>query len=193
MNNNTYYTLDTDYTSNYTTEELDSRVMKGEFVLQSIGFGYECIGDDPKLPGGWKAKWINSQGMGNHGQLVILPSDDRTGKIYGYALEEKGRQAGLEHDTASVWASAEIGYKHELLEKIVETIKNEKLILAYLAYPGFGPGRNRDKWKKEFNISNELSAPREKSLASMIMAFYEKGCFNIDILSTIDHVKSSFS
>lgn len=152
------------------SDELDTRVMKGEFSLWSIGYGGALNDKVPSLKWWWKAHWINTKGMGNYWELIILPGDERTSQLYGFALEQYARNKGLSPEYASVWASSKIQYKHDVLIELARILNDSKEILAYLDYPGYGPGAHRGEWIKKWNMESSLSAPRQEALAKLVQA-----------------------
>ena len=73
----------------YTREELDSAAEAGR-PLCAVGYGFACTDQTPEPQHGWRFRWINRRGMGNHGCLVLLPTDSRT-----WAIHRRGRLARL--------------------------------------------------------------------------------------------------
>jgi len=82
--------------SAYTREELDSAAETGR-PLRAIGYGFETNDETPEPQHGWRFQWINKRGMGNHGSLVLIPTDARTRSIH-----RRGRLARLREILPSV-------------------------------------------------------------------------------------------
>jgi hypothetical protein len=59
-------------------EQLDRCALEKGGIWGSIGWGSDLAGKLPPLPGGWKAVWIDRHGMGNHGAIILIPTDERT-------------------------------------------------------------------------------------------------------------------
>ncbi len=172
-----------------TAEQIDNLVMSWKTTLESIGFWYTTVGNSWKLPGGWNTKWINTQWMGNHGQLIIVPWDPRTYKLYGYAMEQKAKNAWLDSELASIWASSKVWYKNELLDSLVTIVKDPQLFLAYLDFPDDWDHKAIPNWIIKHNITEEHSAFRRQSLKSLLLEF----CKNSNALPYSQEVKSAIS
>jgi hypothetical protein len=65
---NFYQAVPSDVT--FTSEQLLSCARDGRSV-SSIGYGFACSGEAPAPQHGFILRWVNRQGMGNHGDLVL--------------------------------------------------------------------------------------------------------------------------
>lgn len=166
-------------------EEIDAMVRNGQVELRSIAYGYETNFSDRELPGGWKCKWINTQGMGNHWTLILLPTNQRTYHIYQEYMIQKWKNAWLGEEHAKTWAKSKVPYKHELLYDLVQILEDNYLKEAYLRNTEWVTGRRRTRWQTENHIPENLkslSHPRELSLIALV-----KECERV----TIDKIKKS--
>lgn len=152
--------------------ELDQHGFNGT-PIYSIGYGYTCSGAVPPK-GGWKFKWVNTRGMGNHGQLVVVPGDKRTYKIYQAGMFWRAVEAGMTDTHASRWAASKAGRKHELLGPTLSILNGpEAILIHWLAFPGIGPGLHlpwltAGKSINGFDATCQLSVPRMDSLADIV-------------------------
>lgn len=79
-----------DYNGRYTSEELDTLALKGE-PIDGMGYGYKCRPDGDALESEhYCVRTINTQGMGNHGSVVLI------GKTpHGRKMVRRGKIARL--------------------------------------------------------------------------------------------------
>ena len=162
----------------FTAEELDQIALDGGLVKR-IAYGYTLRGEvDTDLPGGWSARWVDTRGMGNHGDLVLVPTDPRTRAI---AREGRIRQymaAGLNRVQAERLHHCQARYKGELAPVLAEVLSDPAQVRAFMAHPqsyGWGSGRSQwqDHWGGAFPgdaLARYISAPREAELAKMVAA-----------------------
>ena len=148
-------------------------------VVGSQGWGYACNATVPaRLAGGWRAKWIATQGMGNKGKLVLMPGDARTREVWLEGQVRWFSERGLSPVHAEILALAKISYRHELCDKLVAVLGNKGAVKALLSHPNTGGpmGSTRREWTeahsrilKKAGITG-LSYWREKALAEMVQA-----------------------
>lgn len=157
-------------------QELDSIALSKAGVVGHIGYGYAETGDIGLLPGGWTARWINTQGMGNYGTLVLVPQDARSRAISREGKIRSYMDAGLTREQAARLHRARAQYKEELVHVLADVLACEGQKMALLAHPGtYGPGSGRGQWLRAWGqvFGAEglgLSAPREAELAEMVSA-----------------------
>ena len=155
-----------------TVDELDRVALEKGGVLGGIGYGYATLGNiEPK--GDWSAQWVNRQGMGNHGTLVLVPLSPRTRALRRRGIIQKWMEAGLTKEQAEKLYHLRVSYKFELVKTLVEVLTDEGQRRAYLAHPGnFGPGSGRREWCERWDVvlTTKLSAPREVALVEMVKA-----------------------
>lgn len=162
---------DTDFGfSTMTLEQIQVVVEKGG-VLGTIGYGYTTCGA-PELRHGWRVKWINTQGMGNHGTAVVVPDSANARKFW---RECKKKQLihlnGFSPIQAEVFLSARTQYKWELIGELSAVLDDPGQLAAAAAYPGYGMGSGRRQWAEAWGDPwSHLSKPREGSLVELIKA-----------------------
>lgn len=162
--------------SSMTAQELDAIALERGGRVGSIGYGFATRGQVGRLAGGWTAGWVGTKGMGNHGTLVLIPTDARTravareGKIRAYM------RAGLTRAQAERLHRAKVRYKSELAGVLARVLACKGQTIAMLKHPGtYGPGSGRGDWWRAWGAAFGpeglgLSAPREAELAKMVAA-----------------------
>lgn len=163
-----YYDTDCGASSK-TKEELDIIALAGG-VLGIIGYGYACQDKLPTERHGYGLRWINSQGMGNHGDLVLTAKTPhaaellRQGKVALWM-----REFGLTYQEADGLYDATKrahGREWRVLEYAVRTRRHP----AWAAFPGCMNGVWR--WFKRWNMpETKCSAERLDAVAAVIKAW----------------------
>lgn len=162
--------------SGMTAQELDRIALDRAGVVGSIGYGYAVPGEVGELPGGWTARWVNTQGMGNYGTLVLVPVTDRARAIAREGKIRAFERAGLSRSQAVRLYRARARYKFELVGLLADVLNNPGQVRAMLAHPGtYGFGSGRSEWLRSWGAvfgpdGLGLSAPREAALAQMVRA-----------------------
>jgi len=110
---------------------IDKQVAAGNFSLGKIVSSAETNDELPVLSGGWKASWVSTFGEGNRGELIVLPGNPRTYAIYQQGMETLAMRAGLNLVQAGAFVKARVNHKIQLLDKLVETLNNDRLRKAY--------------------------------------------------------------
>lgn len=116
--------------------QLDAIALAGGQV-GSIGYGYARSGNIPPLAGGWSAVWVNTAGMGNHGRLVLRPTDHRTRAIAREGAIKQYLEAGMTRQQAERYHSAAAQYKRELATLAAVALQDPLLQRAIGAYPEY--------------------------------------------------------
>lgn len=161
--------------SQMSVEDIDKIATEKGGVVGRIGYGFS-------LPGiiqpnhDWTAKWINSQGMGNHGTLILVPLSERTRGLRNGGIIGKWVASGLTKSEAEeLYRMRDVQYKFELAPVLGRVLHDPIQLGAYFAHPGgYGPGTGRNRWREKWEsvLDPQLSAPREQSLVTMLHNLY---------------------
>ena len=157
-------------------EQLDRIAVEQAGNCGGIGYGYACAGEVGKLAGGWSAMWTNRQGMGNHGDLILVPTDKRTRALAREGKVRAFMSAGLTREEAVRLQRVKARYKFELVGMLRNILDDKGKVAAICAHPGtYGPGSGRTKWWEAWGYpmwpeGMGLSAPREVELVTMVRA-----------------------
>lgn len=95
-----------------TASQLDAIAVERNGLVGSHGFGYATNGSAP-LAGGWTSRWIATGGMGNYGDLVLIPTDARTRAIWREGKIRFAMGFGLSHREAERILDARIRHAGE--------------------------------------------------------------------------------
>jgi hypothetical protein len=174
-------TYDTDLGARaMSAQDLDAVAQDRAGAIGSIGYGHACRDhsvEDVELPGGWRARWIDRRGMGNHGTLVLVPTDARTRALLREGKVRAYQAAGLSRAQAEALHACRASYKMELAPALARVLADPALTGAMVAHPGkCGPGSGRARWLAFYAGAarspelRDLSAPREAELARMVWA-----------------------
>ena len=98
--------------------------------------GYTCMGEgrfsaDFKIPpakGHWKYMMVPSSKGPDFRMLVLLPNSNQTRAIWMKGQVKMAERAGLSTIHAEAWAHSSLGRRHELLERLAATMKDEAAI-----------------------------------------------------------------
>jgi len=133
-----------------TRQQLDAIALNGGKV-GGIGFGYATRGALPHERYGYGFCWINTQGMGNHGVLVLVP---RTQRAAEYIRQGKIRAwmhgYNLTYQEADALYSAAQGVQYGFESGVIEyALKTKEFTHAWDHFPGAGGGvwRWHEKWR----------------------------------------------
>lgn len=102
------------YTGRYTPEELDAIAIKGD-PIDSMGYGYKCRPKGDALESEhYGVRTINTQGMGNHGSVVLV------GKTpHGRRMVRRGKIARLTREGCPEdIAAAAVSMSYGMEEKV---------------------------------------------------------------------------
>ena len=160
-----------------TTEQIDRIAFEKGGVIGEIGYGYSTRNENLPVIGDWTAKWINTQGMGNYGTLVLVPLSSRARSVKREGIVKGWIGLGLRRKDAEILYHKNIQFKFELIPLLTLVLSSSSARSAYLAHPGaYGPGSGRSEWQERWApcLESTLSAPREASLARMVQAVCAK-------------------
>ena len=166
----TYY--DTDLgVSTLSKSELDQIALNGGHV-GSVGYGYACTGTLPAERFGYGFRWVNTQGMGNHGALVLVPRSAhaaeylRQGKVGQFMAD-----LGLGYQQADALYSATRGVKYGLEPEVLTyAVQTREYNVAWAHFPGEGHGVRR--WLAEWSMpETALTVPRLAAVAAVLAAW----------------------
>lgn len=114
--------------------------------------------------------------MGNHGTLILIPTDARTRAVAREGKVRAFMRAGLTRAQAECLHRLKVRYKFELAGILARVLACKGQTLAMLEHPGtYGPGSGRGDWWRAWGAAFGpeglgLSAPREAALAAMVRA-----------------------
>lgn len=152
--------------------ELDAIALRGG-CMGSIGYGYATRGSAPEDRHGYGFRWINSQGMGNHGSLVLIPRSKRAAEfIRNGKVSQFMRDFGLDYQDAdslySVTRGVRRGLEHGVLAYCVAT---RDCVAAWQHAPD-SSWRERTRWEQEWRMPHsDLSCPRWDAVCAIMTAW----------------------
>lgn len=152
-----------------TAEELEKIALAGG-VVGGIGYGSACIGELPAERHGYGFKWINRQGMGNHGDVVLTAKSAhaaamlRQGKVAAWMAE-----FGLTYQAAdSLYDATKRAHGREW--QVIEYAVRTRRHAAWATFPGCMNGVWG--WFKRWNMpETTCSAGRLDAVAAVIKAW----------------------
>ena len=163
--------------------ELDEAALRHGGILCSVGYGYGCPERTDTVYGGWRLKWIDRRGMGNHGTAVLIPTDARTRALYRDGQMCLFRREGVPERYLPRLVSCRISRKHELLATIATVLQDPALIRAVrdFGYCGGGNGLGGERvcWSRKWEPLVDdicLSEPRMLSLADIVSEVTSVDC-----------------
>jgi hypothetical protein len=169
-----FYDVDADLSA-VPVEELDRIAIENGGVVRSIGYGYACRGQ--VVPSEeWSGRWINRQGMGNHGTLILIPRTTRSRAVWRKGQIRYYEGFGIPYYYASRMVDIRIPYSHEqgVLDALKEILESPVLTSVMRRHPAtYGSGSGRSEWRYAYgdvlpDSILHLSAPREASLAQIV-------------------------
>ena len=168
----TFSSVDFDFSAT-TLHEGWELFLKGGGKLCGIGYGYKLRGKVTAGPH-WSGRWIGTQGMGNHGEFVLIPLSNEARKLVrSHTVTVWENQYGISHSQALAIYGHRGPYKHELIEKICGAVLDTACHQAFRNFPGVGPGLH-NKWAKRWNevVASHLanSWPRNEALIATVRA-----------------------
>lgn len=160
-------------TQSMTAAQLDGIALERSGVVGSIAGGTECRGEVGQLAGGWGARWINTQGLINHGTLVLSATDRRTRELSKEGKIREFMRAGLSRIQAEQLYRADVPYKFELIGLLGRVLADPVKIEAMQAHPRTSVGYGRVDWLRSWSAvfgpgGLGLTAHREVALAKMV-------------------------
>ena len=97
--------------------------------VRSIGYGYTC--NDPIPPTeNWRFLWVNTRGMGNHGDLIALPLTPAARVAYMEGQMRSVRRAGVAEAWVACIAHVRYPGKHKVLA-LLSAITQSPQMLAH--------------------------------------------------------------
>lgn len=162
-------------TANRSIADLDEAALRNGGILTSLGYGYGCPAHTSDTCGGWRLKWIDRRGMGNHGTAVLIPTDSRTRAIWRDGQMCMFRRAGVPERYIARLIECRASRKHELLSVIATVLADDTLVRAVLDFGncggGMGRGGERECWWRKWSPVVDdisLSEPRMWSLQEAV-------------------------
>ena len=133
------------------------------------------------LSGVWSVRWINTQGTGNQGTLVILPLNAHAKRHAHIGKVKRFVGLGFTEGQANVIAKSRAKYKFEVAGDLLSILDDNNVVNAFLRHPlEFGRGTSRSKWVKDnahlfVDGHHGLSASRELAVAMLINELRKHG------------------
>jgi hypothetical protein len=146
---------------------LDGCALEKGGIWGNIGWGSDLAGKLPPLPGGWKAVWIDRHGMGNHGAIILIPTDERT-----RALSKTGWIGQLVR-----W-----GLPQDEAEKFIASLGDDHPWRAFALLSG----GNKETWENVLKIHKTSQEIIEHRMGKC-------GCFDEDGEKVVLIVKGEFT
>jgi hypothetical protein len=163
--------------------ELDEAALRHGGILCSVGYGFGCPEHTDTVYGGWRLRWIDRRGMGNHGTAVLIPTDARTRALYRDGQMCSFRAAGVPERYLPRLVCCRIGRKHELIATIARVLSDTAQVRAVRDFGncggGQGSGGERACWSRKWSPLVDdisLSEPRMCSLADVIRDVTSADC-----------------
>jgi hypothetical protein len=157
-----FYECDRGY-SDMTQAQLDACALEGG-VVGGIGYGYATRGETPDRHG-YGAVWVNSQGMGNHGTLVLVAKSRRAAEFLRTGrLNALVRDFGITRALAARIDDARKGVQYGREHLVVATVLANPHV-EWSSFPGVGNGAAR--WAERWGIDGWLSCPRLEAAATI--------------------------
>lgn len=156
--------------------ELDDAALRNGGVLCSIGYGY-AVTEWSRVTerGGWRLRWVDRRGMGNHGTAVLIPTDSRTRALWRDGQMIWFRAHGIPERYLERMISCRESRRHELVATLAAVLSDSTLVRAVLDFGqcggGQGLGGERDRWREKWApLCDEiqLSEPRMWSLRAIV-------------------------
>lgn len=165
----TYYATDLG-ASELSQADLDTIALRGGKVGE-IGYGYATRGEVADRHG-YGFVWVNSKGMGNYGDLVLVARSKRAaeylrqGKIsiwmeaYGLSFQEADSLYSVARETRH-------GFEPAVLKYCAET---RDCWAAWAAAPAMATNRSRARWERDWKMptSGEMSIPRWEAVRDIM-------------------------
>lgn len=154
--------------SEATQKDLDEIALFHGGRLGTIGYGYRIRGPLPKERHGYGFLWINTQGMGNHGTVVLTPRSDRAREMLraGRVLELE-KEYNIPHKLALRLEAAQRGVPYSRESRVIKCVLANINSPGWDCYPGSGNGVWR--WVNAWCIDPcGCTAPRLDSVAEII-------------------------
>jgi hypothetical protein len=151
-------------------DDLDKIALRGG-KIGSIGYGYAQWREEPAPRYGYGFRWINTKGVGNHGDLILVPRSPRAAEFLRTGrVEELMREFGISRILATRLDDARKGVKFGKESAVVKTVL-EGTHVNWGSFPGVGAGAAR--WARRWGIEG-LSCPRLGAAALIGQRLYQK-------------------
>jgi len=155
-----------------TAQQLDTIAVERNGQIGSHGYGYDTNGS-AALNGGWATRWIGTQGMGNYGTLVLVPTDARTRAIWRAGKVDYAMGFGLSRMEADRVLDARIQYAMEpaVLAAVGDMLACDGCIAACRS---FGRYESTRRWASDYAevlpSFAGLSVPRTNAAVAAVLA-----------------------
>lgn len=131
-------------------QELNDYISQGNFVISRA---VDCTNlPINELEGGWKLHTSKPINGTLNSILFIIPTKPQSQRIWDVGQYRIGRNAGLTSRKATRWVRANHKFKYEFLPALVEVLKDENLIKAFINYSADLQGQEYQQWLKTYNI-----------------------------------------
>jgi hypothetical protein len=154
-----------------TADELDKIAVEQRGLVMSIGYGHACRGELPDELHGYRPRWIDRRGMGNHGSLVLTAVSEHAREMLRRGWVRYFELAyGLDHATAVRMTEATAvhrGREAAVIECVLLQISSRYVLECWKRFPGCGGGVYH--WATHYGIdTGGCSAPRLDAVHSVL-------------------------
>lgn len=152
--------------------ELDAIALRGG-CIGSIGYGYATRGRPPEDRHGYGFRWIDTQGMGNHGSLVLVARSKRAAEyIRQGKVAQFMRDFNLNYQEADRLYSATRGVCRSLEHGVLAYCVATRDCVAAWQHAPDSTWRSRARWESEWGMPHaDMSCPRWASVCAIMSAW----------------------
>ena len=157
---------------NMSRDELDKLVLENDGIVPTGVGRFDCWAFEinyggPQTAFDWKVTIVGTEGCGNRGWQVLLPTNKRTFRIFREGrIRTLIRKHGISRAFAEKLFNACKGVQYSHEKDVLETVIMWGHDDAWLTYPEVGHGVNR--WKQRTPKIPNRSVPRLDSVAKII-------------------------
>jgi len=172
MSNRSDYYFETFGVNNMTAEELDAIARDRAGVVGGMDMGYNLNHGDIKDRHGYRFTWINTQGTGNTGRLVMRGIRPHTKEMIRQGRIRALMALGATEMQASAMSEVRVSFSHE--EEVARAALATYRSAAWGTYPRVGGGVNkwRDRHTELAAYFAGLSAPRLDAVKALVDAIH---------------------
>ena len=130
--------------------ELNKYIIDGNFVVsKSVDYKQITLSD---LPGDWKLVHSNPREDSDNVILFIIPKGQDAQKLWEMGQFKIAREAGLSSRQARRWTWCRDKFKYDYLETVIEILKDDNLVKAFLNYSTHMESTEYHEWVNKYKI-----------------------------------------